>query len=214
MATATDALQELLAYEFVCKLSDLSPGAKKCVQLPSSERSVMLLNIRGQVYCMDQACYHHGGPLMNGDIEEMGGKVTVKCPWHAYHIAVETGEGLYKGVDMFMSPAGKLQPSSPRLKSKGVKQRTHFVEVRNDGQDIYVADSSAIDGRSFTTQDTAQDGDPHIPSLLQNLKLELSLVSCILIGSTMIESDIYAFRTANIPEPAKKGEVRIHSRFE
>ncbi|RLN83430.1 hypothetical protein BBJ28_00021124 [Nothophytophthora sp. Chile5] len=179
MATATtDALQELLAYEFACKLRDLPPGSKKCVQLPSSERSVMLLNIRGQVYCMDQACYHHGGPLVNGDIEEMGGKVTVKCPWHAYHIAVETGEGLYKGVDMFVGPAGKLQPSSPRLKSKGVKQRTHFVEIRNDGQDIYVADSSAID------------------------------------GSTMIESDIYAFRTANIPEPAKKGEVRIHSRFE
>lgn len=30
----------------------------------------------------------------------------------------------------------------------------------------------------------------------------------------MIESDVYAFRTANIPEAAKKGEVQIHSRFE
>jgi nitrite reductase/ring-hydroxylating ferredoxin subunit len=88
----------------------------------------------------------HGGPLVNGDIEEMGGKATIKCPWHAYHIAVETGEGLYKGVDMAMSPSGKLQPSSPRLKSKGVKQRTHFVELRNNGQDVYVADSSVIPG--------------------------------------------------------------------
>ncbi|RLN61952.1 hypothetical protein BBJ29_003409 [Phytophthora kernoviae] len=126
-------------------------------------------------------CYapqHHGGPLVNGDIEEMGGKTTIKCPWHAYHIALETGEGLYKGVDMAMSSSGKLMPSSPRLKSKGVKQRTHFVELRNDGQDIYVADSSAIP------------------------------------GAQMIESDVYAFRTANIPEAAKKGEVRIHSRFE
>ncbi|KAG6614127.1 Rieske domain-containing protein [Phytophthora cinnamomi] len=171
-------MADLLTFEFVCKLSELPSGSKKCVELPTSHRSVMLLNIRGQVFCMDQACYHHGGPLVNGDIEEMGGKTTIKCPWHAYHIAVETGEGLYKGVDMAMTPSGRLQPSSPRLKSKGVKQRTHFVELRNDGQDIYVADSSAIPGAS------------------------------------MIESDVYAFRTANIPEAAKNGEVRIHSRFE
>ncbi|KAF1777902.1 Rieske [2Fe-2S] iron-sulfur domain [Phytophthora cactorum] len=151
---------DLLTYEFVCKQSELPPGSKKCVELPTSHRSVMLVNIRGQVFCMDQACYHHGGPLVNGDIEELGDK------------------GLYKGVDMTMSPSGKLQPSSPRLKSKGVKQRTHFVQLRNDGQDIYVADSSVIPGAS------------------------------------MLGSDLYAFRTANIPEAAKKGEVRIHSRFE
>ncbi|GMG17995.1 unnamed protein product [Phytophthora fragariaefolia] len=100
----------------------------------------------GLIYFVSATC-NHGGPLVNGDIEEMGGKSTIKCPWHAYHIAVETGEGLYKGVDMAMAPSGKLQPSSPRLKSKGVKQRTHFVELRNDGQDIYVADSSAIPGK-------------------------------------------------------------------
>ncbi|GMF09305.1 unnamed protein product [Phytophthora lilii] len=114
----------------------------------------MLLNVRGQVFCMDQACYHHGGPLVKGDIEELGGKTTIKCPWHAYHIAVETGEGLYKGVDMTMTSSGKLQPSSPRLKSKGVKQRTHFVELRNDGQDIYVADSSAIPGTKASDRKT------------------------------------------------------------
>ncbi|CAI5724272.1 unnamed protein product [Peronospora destructor] len=167
-----------LTYDFVCKLSQLPPGSKKCIELPTSHRSVMLLNLRGKVFCMDQGCYHHGGPLVNGDIEDMGSKTTVKCPWHAYHIVVETGEGLYKGVDMTMTPSGKLRPSSPRLKSKGVKQRTHFVELRNDGQDVYVADSSAIP------------------------------------GAPTIESDVYAFHTTNIPEAAKKGEVRIHSRFE
>ncbi|RMX67503.1 hypothetical protein DD238_001274 [Peronospora effusa] len=179
---------DLLTYEFVCKLSEVPLGSKKCVELPTSHRSVMLLNLRGKVFCMDQACYrellnrgwgdNHGGPLVNGDIEEMGTKTTVKCPWHAYHIVVETGEGLYKGVDMTMTSSGKLRPSSPRLKSKGVKQRTHFVELRNDGQDVYVADSSAIP------------------------------------GAPIIESDVYAFHTSNIPEAAKKGEVRIHSRFE
>lgn len=78
----------------------------------------------------------------------MGGKVTVKCPWHAYHIAVETGEGLYMGMDMALDSNGRSQPSHPKVKSKGVKQRTHFVEIRN-GEDVFVADSSLIPGVSF-----------------------------------------------------------------
>lgn len=85
----------------------------------------------------------------------MGGKTTIKCPWHAYHITVETGEGLYKSVDMAMTSSGTLQPLSPRLKSKGVKQRTHFVELRNHGQDVYVADSSAIPGKQFCQRTAA-----------------------------------------------------------
>lgn len=56
-AEALAAARALLTFEFACKLSDLPEGARRCVQLPSSKRSVMLLNLRGQIYCMDQACY-------------------------------------------------------------------------------------------------------------------------------------------------------------
>jgi hypothetical protein len=81
----------------------------------------------------------------------MGGKKTIKCPWHAYHIAIATGEGLYMGVDMSMGSNGKLQASSPKVKSKGVKQRTHFVKIENG--DVYVADSSLIPGAAQITSD-------------------------------------------------------------
>jgi nitrite reductase/ring-hydroxylating ferredoxin subunit len=84
----------------------------------------------------------HGGPLLNGDIEEMGGKVTIKCPWHEYQIALESGEGLYMGVDMVRNSAGRIEATPPRVKSKGLKQRTHFVRVR-DG-DVFVADTSKL----------------------------------------------------------------------
>ncbi|DAZ93128.1 TPA: hypothetical protein N0F65_009704 [Lagenidium giganteum] len=151
-AAAAAAINELLQFEYVCKLRDVPEGSRRCFQLPSSGRSLLIINLRGQIYCLDQTCYHHGGPLVNGDIEEMGGKVTIKCPWHAYHIAIETGEGLYMGVDMAFGKSGKLEPSSPRVKSKGVKQRTHFVEVRN-GEDIFVADSSLIPGANKITSD-------------------------------------------------------------
>lgn len=56
-AEALEAMQKLLSYELVCKVDEIPEGSRRCVQLPSSNRSVMLLHIKGQIYCMDQACY-------------------------------------------------------------------------------------------------------------------------------------------------------------
>lgn len=68
---ALAAARALLTFEFVCKLEELPEGARRCVLLPSSKRSVMLLNLRGQIYCMDQACYRKlglgGGSVAAGD---------------------------------------------------------------------------------------------------------------------------------------------------
>ncbi|GLD93701.1 hypothetical protein PINS_up002306 [Pythium insidiosum] len=161
---AQAALHELLSFEFVCKAAELPEGSRRCLLLPSSQRSVLLFNLGGQIHCIDQTCYHHGGPLAIGDLEELGGKVTIKCPWHAFHIAVETGEGLYMGVDMAFGPDGRLAPSAPRVKSKGVKQRTHFVELRNGGEDVYVADSSRIPGAAPVASDVYAFRPPPIPS--------------------------------------------------
>lgn len=56
-AQAQAAVDELLSFEFVCKLHEIPDGGRRCVLLPSSKRSVMLLHLNGQLYCMDQACY-------------------------------------------------------------------------------------------------------------------------------------------------------------
>lgn len=79
------------------------------------------------------------------DIEELGGKLTVKCPWHSYQIALETGEGLYMGFST-NSGAASMSKSKPILKSKGPKQRVHPVEIRDHA--IYVADSSKFQNQS------------------------------------------------------------------
>nr|CCA26739.1 conserved hypothetical protein [Albugo laibachii Nc14] len=133
--------QEADNFEYICRLDEIEVGCKRCFYLPSSHRSVLLIHLRqGEVFCIDQTCYHHGGPLLEGDIEEIGGKTVITCPWHHYHIAIDTGEGLYMGI----------QPTTPSashiavVKSKGVKQRTHSVEIRNYNH-IYVADTSIND---------------------------------------------------------------------
>ncbi len=68
--------------------------------------------------------------------------------WHAYQIALETGEGLYLGIDVTKaasaSTRGGLAHSEPKLKSKGIKQRIHPVIIEKN--QIFVADSSLAKG--------------------------------------------------------------------
>ena len=115
--------------ESVVNLSDLHDRVPKCVTLKSG-RYVMLIKMNtSTVHCLDQACYHHGGPLVLGDIEDMGGgKWIISCPWHAYKIALETGECLYMGLEMENGKLSKI----PELKSKGKKQRVHAVRLEDN----------------------------------------------------------------------------------
>ncbi|OQS04058.1 hypothetical protein THRCLA_03666 [Thraustotheca clavata] len=135
-----------MSFSAVCTISDLPNGSRRCIVLPSG-RTVLLVHHKNVVYCIDQACYHHGGPLLTGDIEEIGGKVAIKCPWHNYKIALENGEGLYMGLDI-----GNM--NKPLLKSKGIKQRTHLVDIRDDGW-IYVADSTVEGGDEIASDSYA-----------------------------------------------------------
>ncbi|XP_051991027.1 uncharacterized protein HI_0077 isoform X4 [Xyrauchen texanus] len=41
---------------------------------------------------MDSSCPHEGGPLEQGDIEDLGnGKLALICPWHDFDFSLETG---------------------------------------------------------------------------------------------------------------------------
>eukprot|EP00744_Colponema_vietnamica_P015132 GILI01021210.1.p1 GENE.GILI01021210.1~~GILI01021210.1.p1 ORF type:complete len:626 (-),score=115.74 GILI01021210.1:133-2010(-) len=86
-------------------------------------RNIAVFLHKGTFYAIDNACYHHGGPLHNGDIEDLGGHPCIICPWHSYRIALDTGEGLYVGLD--------LVAKKECVKTKGVKQRTHQVIIRD-----------------------------------------------------------------------------------
>lgn len=118
---------------FVADVNDVRSGTRHLIKAGS--RNVAVYNHKGHFYAMDNACYHHGGPLLNGDIEELGGHPCVICPWHSYRIALDTGEGLYWGLDM---TSGK---PVQQLKSKGCKQRTHKTYVR-DGKLYCFVDAS------------------------------------------------------------------------
>ncbi|EKF31073.1 hypothetical protein MOQ_005098 [Trypanosoma cruzi marinkellei] len=99
------------------------------------KRNIAVYRYKDRFYALDNACYHHGGSLLEGDIEEMGSHPCVVCPWHEYRITLDTGEGLYWALQM--TPEGVPDRHAPqKVCSKGLKQRTHIVTVE-DG-DVFV----------------------------------------------------------------------------
>ncbi|NXX49390.1 RFESD protein, partial [Tricholaema leucomelas] len=88
-------------------------------------REVVVFYHNGKFHALDSRCYHEGGPLPLGEIEDIDGQACIVCPWHKFKITLETGEGLYEGIN-------PLEPSpTPVWQSKGVKQRVHQVTVVN-----------------------------------------------------------------------------------
>ncbi|KAL4236430.1 hypothetical protein ACF0H5_004815 [Mactra antiquata] len=125
------AEEEILA----CSTSDLQITNKKRLKL--NERDIFIVKVKDTFYALDSYCYHAGGPLYNGDIEDLGGRTCIKCPWHKYKVCVDTGQNYYQSVD----PHNLDQP--PKWTSGDVRQRTHKVTVRDDN--IYIV-LSEMDG--------------------------------------------------------------------
>ena len=44
-----------------------------------------------EVVAFTNVCPHQGGPLVLGDIEDIGGQLCVTCPWHGFRFDVRTG---------------------------------------------------------------------------------------------------------------------------
>ncbi|CAE7462549.1 Rfesd, partial [Symbiodinium sp. CCMP2456] len=79
------------------------------------------------LHCIDSICYHTGGPLAIGDIEEVNGDLCIRCPWHDYDVRLEDGAKPYQSM--------KFDPATKKLVPDGWKftrntQRTHEVVLR------------------------------------------------------------------------------------
>lgn len=70
----------------IAKVSDLSEGQMVAVDTGTSE--VLLLNVCGKYYAVDEACTHAQGLLSDGIIRGC----EVECPWHGSRFNVKTGD--------------------------------------------------------------------------------------------------------------------------
>lgn len=84
-----------------------------------------------------------------GDIEDVGGRPCLKCPWHLYKVTLDSGEKLY-GATRF-DEDGRLVPDG--IKSSGVRQRTHEVQRRADGWYVRLRLDGEVESDKYALKD-------------------------------------------------------------
>jgi 3-phenylpropionate/trans-cinnamate dioxygenase ferredoxin component len=72
----------------VASTSEIAPG--QCRLFNVKGKQIVLFNVEGAFFALDNACTHEEGPLAEGDVE--GYEVT--CPWHGARFDIRTGEVL------------------------------------------------------------------------------------------------------------------------
>jgi 3-phenylpropionate/trans-cinnamate dioxygenase ferredoxin subunit len=72
----------------VAKVSEIAPGTTRRVVVDSME--LLLCNVHGKFYAIEDVCTHDGGPLDQGQLE--GDRVV--CPRHGATFDVRTGDAL------------------------------------------------------------------------------------------------------------------------
>ena len=77
-----------MARHRVAKASDIAPGTTQRVVADSVE--ILLCNVDGKIYAIEDVCTHDGGPLDQGELE--GDHVV--CPRHGATFDVRTGDAL------------------------------------------------------------------------------------------------------------------------
>ena len=72
----------------VAKTGDVAPGTTRQVFADGLE--LLLCNVDGTIYAIEDVCTHDGGPLDQGTLEDE----TVVCPRHGATFDVRTGDAL------------------------------------------------------------------------------------------------------------------------
>lgn len=75
-------------YIKVANVSEITPGQKKIFEVDGVE--VVVVNVDGKFYAVEDVCTHDGGPLGEGELD---GHVLV-CPRHGARFDVRTGAAL------------------------------------------------------------------------------------------------------------------------
>jgi nitrite reductase/ring-hydroxylating ferredoxin subunit len=61
--------------------------------LDEIEEDILLVRAAtNKFYAIDARCSHEGGPLDQGDIEELGEKLLIVCPWHSFDFDLKNGQ--------------------------------------------------------------------------------------------------------------------------
>jgi 3-phenylpropionate/trans-cinnamate dioxygenase ferredoxin subunit len=96
-----------MKYIKVASAGELNPGGMKKVSFENTP--VVLANIGGEFYAMDDTCPHMGGSLSAGKLEG----ANVVCPRHGATFDVRTGKAVKNGKLLFFTAKVQDRKSYP-----------------------------------------------------------------------------------------------------
>ncbi len=76
----------------VAQISEIPEGGRKVVQV--GETYVLVVNIAGEYYAIEDVCTHDGNELADGTIEGC----TIECSRHGARFDFRTGKGTFPAV--------------------------------------------------------------------------------------------------------------------
>jgi 3-phenylpropionate/trans-cinnamate dioxygenase ferredoxin subunit len=79
---------EQLEFVAVAALEEIETGERLIFEV--DHRSIVLFNIAGTFYAIDDLCTHDGGPVGEGEVEEHA----IECPRHGARFDLESGKAL------------------------------------------------------------------------------------------------------------------------
>lgn len=127
-----EALDDGTAFWKVCDTG--LPAEKSRLHSQIDGRFITIFRQNGKLSAIDSICYHAGGPLTLGnlqDIEDLDGITTVSCPWHKFLVSIDDGSRVYQQVTIVNG-----KPSVKGWTKGKVVQRTHKVYENDSG--VYV----------------------------------------------------------------------------
>jgi 3-phenylpropionate/trans-cinnamate dioxygenase ferredoxin subunit len=75
-----------IKYHEVCSIDEIPMGERLFITL--GEVPVVIINVNGEIYAIEDVCTHDDGPLGEGEIEDH----EIICPRHGARFNIQTGE--------------------------------------------------------------------------------------------------------------------------
>jgi len=83
-------VEDTLERVTVCRLDELEDGT--ATEVTARGRKIALCRVGDEVFAMQDACPHRGGPLSYGRVSQQ--RLELICPWHFFRFDLRTGASI------------------------------------------------------------------------------------------------------------------------
>ena len=116
------------SYVEVAKIDEIPPGNMKHVELDGKE--IVLSNVNGKFYAMDERCGHMNARLSNGNINQN----IVTCPFHAAKFDITTGKKVGEPV---LEIPPDMEPLPPKWQKYMENVGKEMSYIKTNDQNTY-----------------------------------------------------------------------------